>query len=90
MCSALGYGFEYTYSVMERIRIAGLIQEDSMLCVPMVADVGFYVWKTKEAQAKEEDIPEWGSLHERAVLWEAVTASCFFAFWSRTFDNEAS
>ena len=77
MCSALGYGFEYTYSVMERIRIAGLIQEDSMLCVPMVADVGFYVWKTKEAQAKEEDIPEWGSLHERAVLWEAVTASCF-------------
>jgi len=77
MCSALGYGFEYTYSVMERIRIAGLIQGDSMLCVPMVADVGFYVWKTKEVQATEEDIPEWGSLHERAVMWEAVTASCF-------------
>jgi acetyl-CoA decarbonylase/synthase complex subunit delta len=77
MCSALGYGFEYTYSVMERIRIAGLIQGDSMLCVPMVADVGFYVWKTKEVQATEEDIPEWGSLHERAVMWEAVTACCF-------------
>jgi len=75
MCSALGYGFEYTYSVMERIRIAGLLQGDSMLCSPMVADVGFYVWKTKEAQAS--DIPEWGSLYERAVMWEAVTACSF-------------
>jgi len=77
MCSALGYGFEYTYSVMERIRIAGLVQGDNMLCVPMVADVGFYVWKTKEAQASEFDIPEWGSLYERAVMWEAVTACSF-------------
>ncbi|MGC8937917.1 MAG: acetyl-CoA decarbonylase/synthase complex subunit delta [Thermodesulfovibrio sp.] len=77
MCSALGYGFEYTYSVMERIRIAGLLQGDSMLCVPMVADVGFYVWKTKETQATEGEIPEWGSLHERAIMWEAVTACSF-------------
>lgn len=77
MCSALGYGFEYTYSVMERIRIAGLVQGDNMLCVPMVADVGFYVWKTKETQAPESDIPEWGSLYERAVMWEAVTACSF-------------
>lgn len=77
MCSALGYGFEYTYSVMERIRIAGLIQGDPMLASPMVADVGFYVWKTKEAQATEEDSPQWGSLHERAVVWEALTAVGF-------------
>jgi acetyl-CoA decarbonylase/synthase complex subunit delta len=77
MCSALGYGFEYTYSVMERIRIAGLIQGDSMLNCPMVADVGFYVWKTKETQATEEEVPQWGSLYERAVMWEAVTACSF-------------
>lgn len=77
MCSALGYGFEYTYSVMERIRIAGLLQGDSMLCSPMVADVGFYVWKTKEAQASEKDIPEWGGLYERAIMWEAITACSF-------------
>ncbi|WP_028844470.1 acetyl-CoA decarbonylase/synthase complex subunit delta [Thermodesulfovibrio thiophilus] len=77
MCSALGYGFEYTYSVMERIRIAGLIQGDTMLCQPMVADVGFYVWKTKETQASEVEIPDWGSLHERALMWEAVTACSF-------------
>lgn len=77
MCSALGYGFEYTYSVMERIRIAGLIQGDEMLCSPIVADVGFYVWKTKEAQAKVEDNPSWGELYERAVMWEAITACSF-------------
>ncbi len=77
MCSALGYGFEYTYSVMERIRLAGLLQGDEMLCSPMVADVGFYVWKTKETQANENDIPEWGSLHERAIMWETVTACSF-------------
>lgn len=77
MCSALGYGFEYTYSVMERIRIAGLLQGDDMLCSPMIADVGFYVWKTKETQSSEEDNPKWGSLHERAVMWEAVTACSF-------------
>lgn len=77
MCSALGYGFEYTYSVMERIRIAGLLQGDSMLCNAMVADVGFYVWKTKETQASEEDMPQWGSLYHRAVMWEAVTACSF-------------
>lgn len=77
MCSALGYGFEYTYSVMERIRIAGLMQGDNMLCVPMVADVGFYVWKTKETQASESEIPEWGSLHERAIMWETITACSF-------------
>lgn len=77
MCSALGYGFEYTYSVMERIRLAGLIQGDDMLCSPMVADVGFYVWKTKEAQAKVEDNPSWGNLYERAVMWEAITACSF-------------
>lgn len=77
MCSALGYGFEYTYSVMERIRIAGIIQQDSMLCQPMVADVGFYVWKTKEVQATEEEMPEWGSRKYRAIAWEAVTACGF-------------
>ncbi len=75
MCSALGYGIEYTYSVMERIRLAALAQADPIMQPPMVADVGFYVWKIKEVQATEEVLPEWGSLKERAVLWEAMTAT---------------
>lgn len=75
MCSALGYGLEYTYSVMERIRLAALTQNDATMQQPMLADVGMYVWKVKETQASETDLPQWGSLKERGIAWEAVTAS---------------
>jgi len=75
MCSALGYGLEYTYSVMERIRLAALTQNDTTMQPPMLGDVGMYVWKIKETQAPAEAMPEWGSLNERGMLWEAVTAS---------------
>lgn len=74
MCSALGYGIEYTYSVMERIRLAALVQNDVTMQQPILGDIGMYVWKVKETQAKEEDVPQWGSLEERAIAWEAVTA----------------
>jgi acetyl-CoA decarbonylase/synthase complex subunit delta len=53
MCSALGYGLEYTYSVMERIRLAALTQNDSTMQQPMLGDIGMYVWKVKETQAAE-------------------------------------
>ncbi|GBD99345.1 corrinoid/iron-sulfur protein small subunit [bacterium BMS3Abin07] len=74
MCSALGYGLEYTYSVMERIRLAALTQNDTTMQPPIMADVGMYVWKIKETQSAEADMPDWGSLRERAIAWEAVTA----------------
>ena len=75
MCSALGYGLEYTYSVMERIRLAGLLQNDATMQPPIVADVGINAWKTKEVTAPESDNPEWGSLEERGIAWETVTAT---------------
>lgn len=74
MCSALGYGLEYTYSVMERIRLAALTQNDMTMQPPMLGDVGMYVWKIKETQAPESDLPEWGPAEERGIAWEAVTA----------------
>ena len=74
MCSALGYGLEYTYSVMERIRLAALTQNDTTMQPPMLGDVGMYVWKLKETQAPESELPLWGSLEERGVAWEALTA----------------
>lgn len=77
MSSALGYGLEYTYSVMERIRLAALAQNDATMQPPLMADVGMYVWKIKETQASESDLPEWGSLKERAIAWEATTAAAF-------------
>lgn len=75
MCSALGYGLEYTYSVMERIRLAGLMQNDATMQPPTLGDVGMYVWKTKETIAPESDVPGWGTLEERGISWEAVTAT---------------
>lgn len=75
MCSALGYGLEYTYSVMERIRLAALTQNDTTMQPPMLGDIGMYVWKVKETQAPEKDIPQWGSVEERGIAWEAVTAT---------------
>jgi acetyl-CoA decarbonylase/synthase complex subunit delta len=75
MSSALGYGLEYTYSVMERIRLAALLQNDPMMQTPIVCDIGANVWKVKETMAPESEAAEWGSLEDRAVTWESVTAS---------------
>jgi acetyl-CoA decarbonylase/synthase complex subunit delta len=77
MSSALGYGLEYTYSVMERIRLAALTQNDATMQPPMAADIGMYVWKIKETQAEESELPEWGSLPERGIVWEAASAAAF-------------
>lgn len=75
MCSALGYGLEYTYSVMERIRLAGLAQNDQTMQPPILGDVGMYVWKIKETVAAESDVPDWGTLVERGIAWETLTAT---------------
>ena len=79
MSSALGYGLEYTYSVMERIRMAALLQNDPMMQTPVVCDIGANVWKVKETMAPESEMAEWGSLEDRALAWESVTASAMLA-----------
>jgi acetyl-CoA decarbonylase/synthase complex subunit delta len=70
---ALGYGIEYGYSVMERLRIAAL-QGDAMTQLPMVVNPGFEAWKTKEAKVGQGVPDAWGDWGERAVNWETVTA----------------
>jgi acetyl-CoA decarbonylase/synthase complex subunit delta len=70
---ALGYGIEYGYSVMERLRIAAL-QGDSMTQLPLLVGPGAEAWKTKEAKVGD-GVPEaWGNWAERAAHWETVTA----------------
>ncbi|TKJ36856.1 acetyl-CoA decarbonylase/synthase complex subunit delta [candidate division LCP-89 bacterium B3_LCP] len=73
LTGGLGYGYEYTYSVMERIRLQAL-GDDSMMCMPFINFVGQETWKTKEAKLPELEAPSWGSELERGVLWEAITA----------------
>ena len=71
---ALGYGIEYGYSVMERLRIAAL-QGDSMTQMPMLVTPGEEAWKTKESKVGE-GVPEaWGDWGERAINWEVITAT---------------
>lgn len=70
----LGYGLEYTYSVMERIQQAALTQEDDKLQQPIIANVGNEVWKSKEANLSEEEAPHLGDSSGRGVIMEAITA----------------
>jgi acetyl-CoA decarbonylase/synthase complex subunit delta len=70
---ALGYGIEYGYSVMERLRLAAL-QGDAMTQLPLVVHPGFEAWKTKEAKV-DEGVPDaWGDWGNRAINWETLTA----------------
>ncbi len=73
----LGYGLEYSYSVMERIRMAALTQEDEKLQVPMINNVGNEVWKCKEAGLPIDEAPTLGDPEKRPVLMETVAAVCF-------------
>lgn len=67
--AALGYGLEYSFSVMERIRLAAL-HGDELLQMPM-ASGSTNAWAAREAWMKS---PEWGPRDLRGPLWETITA----------------
>ncbi|MDI6757096.1 MAG: acetyl-CoA decarbonylase/synthase complex subunit delta [Endomicrobiia bacterium] len=71
---ALGYGYEYCYTIMERARIAGL-SGDAMLATPMINFVGAECWKLKEAITPDDAAPGWGAFEKRGIIWEAVCAA---------------
>ena len=69
----LGYGLEYTFSVMERIRQAAITQEDKTLQCPFIANLADEVWKTKEAKMASDE--QMGDARKRGILMEALTAT---------------
>jgi acetyl-CoA decarbonylase/synthase complex subunit delta len=71
----LGYGIEYTYSVMERDRMAALTQQDERLQFPILCNMAKEIWKTKEAKLKAEEAPTLGEANRRGILLEAVTGT---------------
>ncbi len=73
---ALGYGLEYTYSIMERARLAALMG-DKMMAMPFICFVGQEAWRAKEAKATLVEFPQWGDEKERGPLWESMTATAF-------------
>ncbi|MEA3438169.1 MAG: acetyl-CoA decarbonylase/synthase complex subunit delta [Thermodesulfobacteriota bacterium] len=70
----LGYGMEYSYSVMERLRMAALSQGDDKLQFPIINNLGNEVWKCKEAKLKADEMPILGDPERRGILMEAVGA----------------
>ena len=73
--AAVGYGFEYVASTLDRIRLAALAQSDADLQMPIVAPVSTDTWSVKESSASEEDEPAWGSREERGISMEVSTAA---------------
>ncbi len=71
---ALGYGLEYTYSVIERLKLAALTG-DGMTQQPMIVTVGYEAWRAKESKVNEGVPPAWGDWERRSRLWETMTAT---------------
>jgi acetyl-CoA decarbonylase/synthase complex subunit delta len=74
---AVGYGVEYAFTVMQRLRLAALSQNDDMTQMPLICNLGREAWRSKEARVTQEDEPAWGNAAKRGVLWEATTAITF-------------
>jgi acetyl-CoA decarbonylase/synthase complex subunit delta len=64
LSSALGYGMEYSFSLIERVKQIGIITKDSMTMMPIIANLGGECWKTKQAKENKK----------QGLLWEGLTA----------------
>jgi acetyl-CoA decarbonylase/synthase, CODH/ACS complex subunit delta len=70
LTGGLGYGLEYTYSVMERIRLQ-TFNDDKMMTPPVICLVGQETWRIKEIRLDEKNM---GSKMKRGINWEVATA----------------
>lgn len=64
LSSALGYGMEYSFTIMERTKHIGVMFGDNTMQMPIIADLGAEAWKTKQAKESEK----------QGLLWESITA----------------
>ncbi len=64
LSSALGYGMEYSFTIMERTRQVGVVYGDVAMQMPVIADLGRECWKTNQARSNGE----------QGLLWESITA----------------
>ena len=73
--AAVGYGFEYLLSTIDRVRAAALGQNDAQLQVPIITPCAADCWGVKEALTEESEAPEWGAREERGIQMEICTAA---------------
>jgi acetyl-CoA decarbonylase/synthase complex subunit delta len=64
LTSGLGYGMEYGFSLIERVKQIGIMTKDSMTMMPIIANIGAECWKTKQAKENKK----------QGLLWEGITA----------------
>ena len=64
LTSGLGYGMEYGFSLIERVKQIGIITKDNMTMMPIITNIGAECWKTKQAKENKE----------QGLLWEGITA----------------
>ena len=73
--AAVGYGYEYVASTLDRIRDAAMKMADADLQMPILAPVSTDTWGVKESTASEDDEPAWGCREERGIQMEIATAA---------------
>jgi len=66
---ALGYGLEYTYTMVQRMKQSAL-KGDKELQMP-ISCAGSNAWGARESWKKN---PEWGAREHRGPIWELVTS----------------
>lgn len=71
-CATLGYGMEYSFSIYQRMRIAGLLGEKD-LAYPISGGTT-NAWGAREAWMSEKQVPEWGAREYRGPIFEIINA----------------
>jgi acetyl-CoA decarbonylase/synthase complex subunit delta len=64
LSSAVGYGMEYSFTIIERTKHIGVMFGDMAMQMPVIADLGRECWKTSQAKADRE----------QGILLEGITA----------------
>ncbi|MHA1193794.1 MAG: CO dehydrogenase/acetyl-CoA synthase subunit delta, partial [Promethearchaeota archaeon] len=71
-CATLGYGMEYSFSIYQRMRVAGLLGEED-LAYPISGGTT-NAWGAREAWMSEKLAPDWGLRQYRGPIWEIINA----------------
>lgn len=71
-CATLGYGVEYSFSIYQRMRLAGLLGEED-LAYPISGGTT-NAWGAREAWMSEKKAPQWGARQYRGPIWEIINA----------------
>ncbi len=74
---AIGYGAEYCFSIMERIRLAAQTFGDDKLQLPIINNLSIESWRAKESNQPVEENQLLGDPERRGILMEAVGAVTF-------------